>query len=510
MKFLNINFQKVASFAFILLNLPFVGASEKATIIFAGEMTEIASDKKGGYPELATILKQHRKTATPTFFLFSGGSLGPSTLSSLDRGTHIIDLLNSLEPDAMSVAKREFSFLEDELSLRSYEAAFPLIASNLEDRFTGENLDGLVKSVIVQQGSIKMGIISTLDESVIADFAVSRIKILSKRIAVEREAKSLRDRGVKIVILMYSTFDEIVDQFIQEKVIDISMMRDEHALSEDFPDSSRQPNNVIVTGYGKFAILNIEWEEQDNSPLKMKWELKPLKNYSKDSELLRQVRNYKDRLSKLLEEEIGMLESPLDTSINITRKEENSFGSFVADSLREYTNADIALINAGTLRAERKYPARYRLLRSDIIAELPFRNKIALISVSGQQIISALENGFSLIERMKGCFPQISGMKVIFDSSKNVGSRVISVKIKGQEIDIKTQYKLATTNYLSAGGDGYESLKNLTHLKFSNQMSRLLSDVIIDSIKSKKWLRLNKDGRLIDQSRQITETDNGE
>jgi len=498
MKNLKINYQKLSLLALVFIGFTSVKAIDRATIIFAGEMTEIASDKKGGYPELATLLKQHRKTKIPTFFLFSGGSLGPSPLSSLDRGTHIIDLLNSLEPDAMSVAKREFSFLEDELSLRSYEAAFPLIASNLEDRFTGENLDGLVKSVIVQHGAIKIGIISTLDESVVDDFAVSRVKILSKRIAVEREANALRQNGVKLVILMYSTFDQIVDHFIQEKIVDISLMRDEHAFSKDYPASARHRNNLIVTEYGKFATINIEWTEKPNAVFKMETEITPISNYAKDGELLRQVRSYKNRLSKLLEEEIGILNSPLDTSIHLTRTEENPFGNFVADSLRDYTNADIALINAGTLRAEKKYPANYQLLRNDIISELPFRNKIALISVSGRQIITALENGFSLIEKIKGRFPQISGMKVIFDSSKNVGSRVVSVKLNGKELDSNVQYNLATTDYLSAGGDGYESFKNLTHLKFSNQMSRLLSDVIIDSIKSKTHLDLKKDGRLVD------------
>ena len=508
MKYLKIGCQKLTIFIFVLLSCTAAKATEKATIIFAGEMTQIASDTKGGYPQLATLLKQHRKTEIPTFFLFSGGSLGPSPLSSLDRGTHIIDLLNSLEPDVMSVAKREFSFFEDELSLRSYEAGFPLLASNIEDRFTGENLDGLVKSVVVQHGAIKIGLISTLDESVIDDFGVSRVKILNKRIAVEREAKSLRSLGVRLVVLMYSTFDEIVDQFLLENVVDISLMRDEHAFSEDFPHSSRHPNNIIVTEYGKLAIINIEWEEQNRPTFKMEWAVKSFENYAKDSELLRQVRNYKDRLSNLLEAEIGVLNLALDTRISLTRKEENPFGNFVADSLRDYTKADIALINAGTLRAERKYPANYRLRRNDIISELPFRNKIALIEVSGKQIISALENGFSLFERVKGRFPQISGMKVVFDSSKKVGNRVVSVKFNGQDLDPNTQYKLATTNYLSAGGDGYKSFKNLTHQKFNNQMSRLLSDVIIDSIKAKNRLNLKKDGRLINLSQKTSKLDN--
>ncbi len=69
-------------------------------------------------------------------------------------GSHIIDILNSLEPDVMGVTKREFSFYEDELSLRSYEAAFPLVASNVIDNRMGRSPDGLHTSVSVEKRRI--------------------------------------------------------------------------------------------------------------------------------------------------------------------------------------------------------------------------------------------------------------------------------------------------------------------------------------------------------------------
>ncbi|MGB0495183.1 MAG: bifunctional metallophosphatase/5'-nucleotidase [Kangiellaceae bacterium] len=473
-------------------------ATEKATLIFAGEMTEIASEKKGGYPELATLLKQYRKSDNPTFFLFGGGSLGPSTLSSLDRGTHIIDLLNSLEPDAMGVAKREFSFLEDELSLRSYEAAFPLVASNLEDQFTHENLDGLVNSIIVQQGQIRLGVLSILDESVIDQYGVSRIKIINQRLAVEKRAKELLEQGAELIILLYSHLDPNIIHLLNEHTIDISLMRDEHLPQENISTQSKHPHDFLLNEFRKVAVLDLQWIKGDRRSLKVKRKTESLNDFAKDSAVLEQVRNYTSRLSTLLDQPIGTLKTSMDTNLEAVRSRENKFGNFVADTMRNFAGADVAVINGGTIRGEKKYVANSKISRSDIIKELPFRNKISVIEVTGKQIINALENGLSLIETFKGRFLQISGMQVKYDSSQNVGSRIISIMIGDKALEPTQKYKLATTSYISVGGDSFVMFKNLKPIKYNNQIDRLLSDVVIDAIKQNPIISLKLDSRLVD------------
>ncbi len=477
-------------------------ATEKATVIFADEMTEIATTAKGGYPELATLLKQKRNTTTPTFFLYGGGGLGPSTLSSLDRGTHIIDLLNSLEPDAMGVAKREFSFLEDELSLRSYEAAFPLIASNVTDKFTHKILDGLIESAIVQQGRAKIGVLSILDPSVIEEYAISRIMVTNSRVALEKQSKILREKGVDLIALFYSTPDPMMKQYIEDGLIDFSLRRDEHSPPEGFINEKLHPNDILLSNPARVAIINLEWIKNKPESLKLNWSSKKLNLYAKDSHVLEQVIDHTDRLAILLKQPIGLLTTSMSTSIEDVRTRENAFANFITDTLIEYTDADIALINGGTIRGEKHYDNNSIIRRGDVIRELPFRNKIALLEISGKQLHTALENGFSLIEKVKGRYPQISSMQVTYDSSRPIGNRVISVKIGQEQLVSKKLYKLVTTDYLSVGGDGYSSFRNLKQLKFKNQMSRLVSKIIIDSIKSKNKIAVSVDSRLIDISHQ--------
>ena len=51
----------------------------------------------------------------------------------------------------------------------------------------------------------------------------------------------------------------------------------------------------------------------------------------------------------------------------------------------------------------------------------------------------------------------IAAVVVEYDLSKEAGSRVISVKIDGKDLDPKATYKFATTDFLATGGtcNGY-------------------------------------------------------
>ena len=66
----------------------------------------------------------------------------------------------------------------------------------------------------------------------------------------------------------------------------------------------------------------------------------------------------------------------------------------------------------------------------------------------------ALECGFSKYPALEGRFPQVSGMQMLMDPSKSPGERLKDLRVKGRRLDNNRIYKLATTSYLSGGGDG--------------------------------------------------------
>jgi 2',3'-cyclic-nucleotide 2'-phosphodiesterase (5'-nucleotidase family) len=90
---------------------------------------------------------------------------------------------------------------------------------------------------------------------------------------------------------------------------------------------------------------------------------------------------------------------------------------------------------------------------------LPFGNVTVLTEVTGKQIWEALENGFSKYEDGAGRFPQVSGLKVVADVKQPSGSRIVSVMVGAEPLDLTATYKLATNDYMLEGGDGYTALK---------------------------------------------------
>jgi len=478
-----------------------MAAERQARLIFTAELPRILETEQGDYAELATIVKTNRQQSIPTFFLFGGDSLGPSTLASFDRGSHIIDILNLLEPDAMGVAKREFSFFEDELSLRSYEASFPVVASNLFDPITGANLDGLESSVIVQQGDVQLGVIAVLSPTAAEQYPLKRVMITAPEDAVREQAILLRQAGAELIVLLYSANFEFVDSLIQQRVIDVALRKNElfRLTKTELPKTL--PANINLSAPGEVAVVNLTWQAGAPETLKIQPYFQQLAKQAADPAVLKVVKSHAARLEQLLGETIGTSSVELDTSRRLVRSQENAMANLVVDAMIWHTGADIALVNAGNIRGEKHYPAGTVLTRRDIAMELPYRNQVILIEVTGKQLLAALENGLSQLELLRGRFAHVSGLQMEFDPSLPVGKRVLSVMIKGQPLVPKQTYKLATFDYLAQGGDGYKALVDLPQLNYSNQMNKLIAEVVVDYIKQQKTIAPVVEGRLVNRAR---------
>jgi 2',3'-cyclic-nucleotide 2'-phosphodiesterase (5'-nucleotidase family) len=127
----------------------------------------------------------------------------------------------------------------------------------------------------------------------------------------------------------------------------------------------------------------------------------------------------------------------------------------IAKSMVEATGADAALTNGGGIRAS---IAAGDVSRGDIITVLPFNNTVVVVEVTGQDIYDALEWGYSRLPEANGGFPQTANMAIIYSRFSDPGSRIKRVLINGKSIDRDATYKLATNDFMAAGGDGYTML----------------------------------------------------
>ncbi|MBF0226131.1 MAG: 5'-nucleotidase C-terminal domain-containing protein [Desulfobacterales bacterium] len=468
-------------------------------IIYASNMPDIEiKEGVGGLPELASLLKDARSANENVLFLYGGDSLAPSALSSFDKGTHIISLLNSLEPSAMAVAKREFTYKEDELILRTYEASFPMLNANIYDPITKGNMEGLETYQCFNIGNYKICIFAVIDPEILIKYRPKRIEIRDTLEVIKKTAREIRKQGADIIILMTDYLIPNVEELLSSELINIILKSDSN---EDSIFSNK--NGIYIrqgTDKRKAAIIDLFLEGKKDS-FKWKYDVKMsfLNEYKPDKDILKQVQSYLLSLSKLMDVVIGVTSTPLDTTRESVRTSENAFGNLIADAVREYYGADISLINGGGIRGKRKYPAGSELTRKDIQAELPFPNSHIIIRVTGSQILEALESGFSAIDNVSGGFPHVSGMTVTYSKNSPVGKRVRSVIIDGKPLKLDSKYVMATLDFIADGGDGYDALKNSEHLSHASG-SQILWDTVRSYIESKKNISPKIEGRLIEIS----------
>ena len=210
------------------------------------------------------------------------------------------------------------------------------------------------------------------------------------------------------------------------------------------------------------------------------------------------VKKYKDQLSAKLDVKVGQVSAvfPRGGSPAVERSGENPMGDYIADLLRAKYKTDFALTNGGGIRdtfpAKNYVPAATGLVRTgagpldvtlgDAFTVFPFGNQVATTVVSGANLWKALENGVGGNYPADGRFPQVSGLKFSFDSSKPAGSRIVSVtKLDGTAIaKDSTEYTLTTLDYMIYGGDGYVDVFSPAKAKVFGA----LLDVFVDALKA--------------------------
>ncbi len=183
------------------------------------------------------------------------------------------------------------------------------------------------------------------------------------------------------------------------------------------------------------------------------------------------------------------------------RTSETSLGNLIADAILAKTKGDrvqVALINSGGIR--NGFPLG-EITMGNVLEALPFGNTITRVELTGKQLLAALEHGVSMAEQEEGRFPQVAGIRFVWNPKSPAGKRITRVEIVSESgnlqlLNPQAIYRVATTNFLASGGDGYRSFaegKNLLETGY------LLSDAIAEYITASSPLQIKTENRIVRQ-----------
>lgn len=133
---------------------------------------------------------------------------------------------------------------------------------------------------------------------------------------------------------------------------------------------------------------------------------------------------------------------------------ETAYGNVVANAMKEAGRADIAIINCAAFQTDVTFAAGSELTREGAAKAFP-TDKVAVVELTGAQLLALLENAFSALGQDDGRFPQVAGLRIDVKARNPVGQRVVRVTVNGGALDFNRDYRIATTDTLLAGAMGY-------------------------------------------------------
>jgi 5'-nucleotidase/UDP-sugar diphosphatase len=215
-----------------------------------------------------------------------------------------------------------------------------------------------------------------------------------------------------------------------------------------------------------------------------------------DPEMAAAVAAFEEDFSREAGATIAVTAVELDSRNATVRTREAAIGNLFADAMRLSMRADAAVINGGGIRAGRVYPAGTPISRRDILAELPFNNRVVAVEIAGRDLLRAIENGLAQLPVAAGRFPQVSGMRIVFDPARKPRERVLSIDVAGAPLDLDRRYRVAILDFLARGGDDYSMFREATRIT-PDADSPLLANEIMAYLRDRKTVSPQVDGRLI-------------
>ena len=476
-----------------------VGAEPtRLTIVHFNDLDRMEEKRgRGGVAKLAAVIEAERQRSDNVLVTFGGDAISPSLMSGFDKGAHMIDLLNRLGLTAMAIGNHEFDFGPEIVKQRIAEAEFPVLGANAVD-VDGGLIDGAQASMMVDAGPFKVGILGLTTVGTAVKSSPGGVTFRSATEVAAEQAEALRGAGADLVIALAHTDIEEDAALLAQGAVDILLSGDDHLLRVEydgsilFAESGEQADRVTVID---LDLDEIERRGRQRFVWSPAFRVIDTAHVEADAEVAAAAAVYLDKLSEELDVEIGATATDIDSRRATVRSQEAAIGNLVADAMRMATGADIALTNGGGIRANRQYAPGTRLTRRDILSELPFGNKTVVIELAGRDIVAALENGFSQIEKGGGRFPHLSGLSVVYDPGQPAGSRVVEVAHGGGAIVPDRTYLLATNDFLGRGGDGYEMFAGKKRRVDANA-GTLMASQVIRYIEEKGTVSPKVEGRL--------------
>lgn len=455
-------------------------------------------NKRGGFARVKGVVTAEKAKGGHVILAHAGDTISPCLLCGFDNGESMVELNNLLAPDVFAIGNHEFDFGRDNAFARVKQMTFPVLAANLR-RADGSPLENTADTKMLEIGGYKVGFYGLTTEDTPTVSSPGDIKFRPAfDVAVEKN-KELRAQGADLVVAVAHTDRETDFRMMEARAADLVLGGHDQDLRVVY-DGRAAFAESYEQGYYVVAIdLDISSKVSEGKlaiSFTPNFRIIDTADVVPDPAIAAKIKQLELVLSKELDAELGATEHALDSRRATVRSQEAAIGSLITDAQRAATNADVAILNGGGIRANREYPAGSRLTRRDILGELPFGNRTVVTELKGSDLKDALEQGVSQLGAAAGRFPQVSGITFSVDSRAAVGGRVSNLLVGGKAIEPAAIYRVATNDFMLRGGDGYLALTR-GRVIVAPASGKLIANDVMAYIRKAGTVHVKPEGRIV-------------
>ncbi|MCJ7442963.1 MAG: bifunctional metallophosphatase/5'-nucleotidase [Methanotrichaceae archaeon] len=443
----------------------------------------------GGLSQIAAAAKNISAQSDGSLLFSSGDDLMGSFYSTF-KGVPEMVAMTMANYSAITPGNHEFDFgWEAYLNATKY-AGFPIISTNLE--IQNPDLRAVIRpNMILNVTGINVGIFGLMTPELLkitnAGEGIS-VNQSYEEIAKE-QVKILQDHGANLIVAL-SHMGSKMDTELAKNVsgIDLIVGGHDHIYLNDTIEGPSSWKTIIVQDGMEGERLGVLHFTYNGSGIENPiWETISISEGSpKDPAIEDYLAPYLQQYDTKLADTIGYSEVDLDAMKKNVRSQEMPIGNLIVDSWRKwFSEAQIAVINGGSIRGDRIYP-QGNISYQTLNTMLPFHNNLILATMTGTEIKQMLEISASALGPNStgipdGGFLQVNGIRFSINMGKeafsalydgrqikqiiNSGNRVSDIFVMENNIwrplDDKKIYFVLTNDYLSEGGDGYALLADL-------------------------------------------------
>ena len=437
-----------------------------------------------GYAYIAQLKADYEAKGAEVILVDAGDFSQGTTYVSSTKGADAVTMMNAAGYDVVTLGNHEFDYGYAQLKENMSKAKFKVVCADVFNEDGTPIFDA--NYTYTTKSGVKVGFfgMETPETQTKANPALIKGLTFATGDAFTKAAAdqvaALKDADVVICLAHLGVDAESApyrstDLYAAVKGIDFIV--DGHSHTVMTKGEKGEPIQSTGTAFANIGVIVID-DASKKIESNSLYEIK--EDTAKDATVATAAKTIVDRVDK----EYGVVFAKSEVTLNGAkapngnRDSETNNGNLITDAMiwkvmqnKEGLTVDadhvVAITNGGGIRAAIK-PGD--VTKKDINTVLPFGNTVAVIYVTGAELLEALEA--STYSLPVGGFPQVAGINytlstaVAYDANaetypastyygpKSI-NRVVINSINGKEFKADDTYAVVTNNFVAGGGDTY-------------------------------------------------------